>query len=120
MDGSSIIIHLLITTAQAEADMTEQEFITAVHSQFGSCTTINETYTCDELLADYREWRARRGHRSPLKNDNKLSRQAYLTHLLDLERIFWQRREDEVDKESKAFMASVRDNVSELKKLVRA
>jgi hypothetical protein len=102
--------------------MTEYQFIDSILSNFGACTSVDETYTSEELLEDYREWRA--GHRkgSPLTTDNRLSRQAYLNYLLQMETLFWEREHGSYASlpDHRAFIREITNNVIKLKVDVRA
>jgi protein tyrosine/serine phosphatase len=102
--------------------MTEQNFINVVLNGFGACTSVEETYTETELLEEYQSWRATHSHRSPLKTDNKLSRQSFLTRLYNAEVLFWQQEHGTyVDsKDHKAFVRYIYDNVVRLKAQIRA
>jgi hypothetical protein len=102
--------------------MTEQNYIQLVLNGFGACTSVEETYTEAELLREYQTWRNDKGHRSPLKTDNKLSRQAFLTHLYLAEVLFWEREHGTYveSKDHKAFLRDIVANVTALKAQIRA
>jgi hypothetical protein len=89
--------------------MTKRDFINTVLNDFGANTSVNKTYTEMELLATYEQYLSTRPAKSPLKTDNKLSRQAFLTELFEQEKPL----------QDKAFMLGVLGNVIKLKKLVR-
>jgi hypothetical protein len=99
--------------------MTKQQFVSEVLSGFGANTSIVESYTYHELVGMYDQFLLTRPAKSPLRTDNKLSRQAFLTELYEEEKQFWAQQPTRNVVQDKAFMRQVLGNVIKLKKRVR-